>query len=258
MENLNISQQHVAFQPERDVDAQSGQIHADTHDSMIGFSSKRKWFARYFFILPFVAGIVLGCVFSYLFYSQQLSQFDALKEQTAFTVDSPLQDQLAKEHCGIFHDVGYVKGLSGLPIDNPGAVQVPPLCQSIHDKAYEDGKQSARVQYVQSYDTHRRADLIIITNAIYQYASENNGVLPVGISEIPQEIGIGPGKLNLITVLDPYIGSTSPQNEADFPVDPEGGSLESTGYLVYRDSNGHIVGRAKSSVNEKEPIVVTR
>ncbi|MEK7166689.1 MAG: type II secretion system protein, partial [Patescibacteria group bacterium] len=44
-------------------------------------------------------------------------------------------------------------------------------------------------QFANARDTQRRSDLYSITNAIYQYATENNGNIPTDITTSPTRMG---------------------------------------------------------------------
>src|SRR3989338_5926110 len=44
-------------------------------------------------------------------------------------------------------------------------------------------------QFASARDAQRRADLYSISNAVYQYAVEKNGVLPTDITVTPTEMG---------------------------------------------------------------------
>ncbi|RJR15441.1 type II secretion system protein [Candidatus Microgenomates bacterium] len=106
-------------------------------------------------------------------------------------------------------------------------------------------------QFANARDTQRRADLYGITNALYQYAVENNGNMPAVISTTPTEIGTNPGLINLSTVLTPtYI--------AAIPFDPTTGADENTHYSISTDSNGRLVATAASELTPTTPIQVTR
>lgn len=107
-------------------------------------------------------------------------------------------------------------------------------------------------QFSSARDTQRRADLYSITNAVYQYATENNGNLPVAITTTPTNIGTGGGLVDLSTDLVPtYI--------AQIPVDPgPTGTPENTQYTIYLDANGRVVASASSELNPGQTITVTR
>lgn len=119
-------------------------------------------------------------------------------------------------------------------------------------------------QFAQARNTTRQSDLIQITNAIYQFASEHNGNLPAtsfdattGAPEFPDvdtHIGSGPGNFNLAAAgadddgdgaVD--VGSTIvPTYIAAIPMDPQTGSPEDTFYTVMV-SNSRVTATAPST-----------
>ena len=106
-------------------------------------------------------------------------------------------------------------------------------------------------QFASARDTQRRADLYSVTNAVYQYATENNGNLPTVITTTPANIGTGGGLVDLTTDLVPtYI--------AQMPYDPSTGSAADTQYTIYLDSNGRVVASASGELNPGTSITVTR
>lgn len=106
-------------------------------------------------------------------------------------------------------------------------------------------------QFQSARDTQRRADLYSLTNAIYQYAVENNGNLPTIITATPTRVGTAGGLLNLSTFLVPtYI--------AAIPKDPATGTDADTQYTLYRDANGRLVASASSELTPGANITVVR
>lgn len=106
-------------------------------------------------------------------------------------------------------------------------------------------------QFASARDTQRRADLYSITNAIYQYATENNGNLPAAITTTPTHMGTGAGLVDLTAdVVPTYI--------AGVPADPSTGTAADTQYTIYLDANGRVVATASSELNVGSVITVTR
>lgn len=106
-------------------------------------------------------------------------------------------------------------------------------------------------QFASARDTQRRADLYSITNAVYQYATENNGNLPDSITTTPSFIGTGGGNVNLgVDIAPTYI--------TQVPYDPATGTAENTQYTIYLDANGRVVASASSELNPGQVITVTR
>jgi prepilin-type N-terminal cleavage/methylation domain-containing protein len=106
-------------------------------------------------------------------------------------------------------------------------------------------------QFANARDTQRRADLYAVTNALYQYAVEHNGNMPVIITTTPTHIGSNGGLIDLGTLLVPtYI--------AALPKDPSTGTDADTQYFIYRDTNGRVVASASSELNPGTAIQVVR
>ena len=102
-------------------------------------------------------------------------------------------------------------------------------------------------QFKSARDTQRRTDLYAITNAVYQYAVENNGALPSSITSTPTDIGSS--GLNLYDDLVPtYI--------ADIPSDPSTGDVGSnpatTNYVLFTTGSGRLVA---SATGELTPVI---
>lgn len=127
-------------------------------------------------------------------------------------------------------------------------------------------------QFAQARNTQRQSDLIQITNAIYQFASEHNGNLPGTddtdtVSNFPTtatEIGIdvAGGAFDLAAagevdgqdngVTDPIV----PTYIAAMPTDPTDGTDELTGYEI-SVTNGRVTASAPSA-ELSATITVTR
>jgi prepilin-type N-terminal cleavage/methylation domain-containing protein len=106
-------------------------------------------------------------------------------------------------------------------------------------------------QFASARDTQRRADLYSITNAVYQYAVEHNGVLPVIITTTQTHVGTGAGFVNLAPILAPtYV--------AAIPKDPSTGSDADTQYTIWKDVNGRLNASAVSELTPATPITVIR
>lgn len=106
-------------------------------------------------------------------------------------------------------------------------------------------------QFAAARDTQRRSDLYGITNAIYQYAVENNGTVPSAITTTPSNVGTQGGLVNLSTVLVPtYIGS--------IPKDPSNGTDTDTQYTIFRNASGRIIASASSELSAGTYISIVR
>ena len=107
-------------------------------------------------------------------------------------------------------------------------------------------------QFASARDTQRRADLYGITNSVYQYAVEHNGVIPVIITTTPTHIGTNPGLIDLSSVLVPtYI--------AAIPHDPSPPADDGdTNYVISRNGEGRLLATAESEINPGTQITVIR
>lgn len=105
-------------------------------------------------------------------------------------------------------------------------------------------------QFAQARDTQRRADISGVLNAVYQYASDNNGKIPAGIPDgANAATDIGTSGANLGSVLVPtYMGA--------LPYDPSNGSPDVTHYVIFK--NGSRVTASASGENTAGYITLTR
>lgn len=106
-------------------------------------------------------------------------------------------------------------------------------------------------QFASARDTQRRADLYSVTNAIYQYAVENNGNLPTDITTSPTLMGTAGGLVDLTQELVPTF-------IVQIPEDPSNGTPANTQYTIYRDTNGRVVATGASELNPGSSITVIR
>lgn len=118
-------------------------------------------------------------------------------------------------------------------------------------------------QFASARDTQRRADLYAITNAIYQYATENNGNVPTVIPDTrtggsPGHIGTGGVNLATQVVNGNTVALLVPTYIAAMPKDPSNGTDADTQYTIYLDANGRVVASASSELNAGQNITVIR
>jgi prepilin-type N-terminal cleavage/methylation domain-containing protein len=106
-------------------------------------------------------------------------------------------------------------------------------------------------QFALARDSQRRSHLYSIVNASYQYAVENNGLLPADITAVPTELGTCVGCVDLSDELVPTF-------IAGLPVNPTGGTAVNTGYRVNLDINGRMVATAASELGTGNVISVQR
>lgn len=117
-------------------------------------------------------------------------------------------------------------------------------------------------QFAQARDAQRKADLLGITNSIYQFAAEHNGNLPDtnvdplvnSFPSTPTCIGTGGGCFDLGASgeIEAAVGQQElvvPTYIASIPVDPSTGSAANTKYYVYRDVNGRLVATASGELS---------
>ena len=106
-------------------------------------------------------------------------------------------------------------------------------------------------QFHQARDTQRRADLLSITNAIYQYAAENNGKLPgsTAFPKTPTCIGTASECFNLGAAGGQW--PIVPTYIAAIPTDPNTGSDLNTGYTIYINTDGRLVATATGEIEEE-------
>ncbi len=111
-------------------------------------------------------------------------------------------------------------------------------------------------QFASARDTQRRADLYSLTNAIYQYAAENNGNLPTVITTAETCIGNGGTGIGGACIdLGPDL---VPTYIASLPTDPSIGTPDNTRYTISLDANGRVVATAASELEAGTTISVTR
>lgn len=106
-------------------------------------------------------------------------------------------------------------------------------------------------QFSSARDTQRRADLYSLSNAIYQFAAENNG-------ELPDDENF-PTSVTCVGDTAPCFDLSAdlvPTYIADIPMDPSSGTGANTQYSIYEDANGRVVATASGELTAT--ITVTR
>lgn len=104
-------------------------------------------------------------------------------------------------------------------------------------------------------DAQRRSDVNTILNAVYQYAIDNNGTVPGGITTTATEIcRTGAGSCAGLVDLDVLTGSYV----VSIPVDPQATNANSTEYTIVRDANNRITVSAPNTEQASSSISVTR
>lgn len=111
-------------------------------------------------------------------------------------------------------------------------------------------------QFRQANNTQRRSDVNAILNAVTQYAADNNGALPTGITNTDTNIGSGTGDVDICDdLVDTYI--------AEMPVDPTEGSWTDcnsydAGYTISTSGNSGRITVAAPNAELDEEIELTR
>jgi len=110
-------------------------------------------------------------------------------------------------------------------------------------------------QFAQARDTQRKSDLYSLSNAIYQYVAEHNGILPDtdgddATSNFPTtSTEIGSNGFDLANAgnaagTEPMI----PTYIAEIPMDPATGTTANTGYSIYENADGRVVASASGEL----------
>lgn len=106
-------------------------------------------------------------------------------------------------------------------------------------------------------NAQRRVDINTISNAMYQYSIDNNGIFPTSVTTTSAEICrtggtcTGLADLSVLTTNQKYLVS--------IPMDPSGSSnANGTGYTIVRTSSGRITVTAPLGENVSSTISVTR
>lgn len=121
-------------------------------------------------------------------------------------------------------------------------------------------------QFSQANNTQRRSDVSAILNAIHQYAADNRGTLPSGITSSAKTITSTTGAANINLCAD-----LVPTYIADLPLDPssgtespdgslctDAGATYSTGYTIQVSASGNRITVSAPSAELSESITITR
>lgn len=112
-------------------------------------------------------------------------------------------------------------------------------------------------QIAQSNNTQRSTEVKAVLDAVHEYAVDNRGTLPTGITSIPTVVGSGAGQINICSVLVPtYV--------AAMPFDPTATGAHytsctdyNTGYNISSNAAGRVTVSAPTA-ELSETISVTR
>lgn len=113
-------------------------------------------------------------------------------------------------------------------------------------------------QFAQANNTQRNSDVNAILNAINQYAADNKGVLPSGITTSVQNISNTGSNLCDLLVTD-YLAAMprDPQLGAPFPESACAGAYD-TGYTIVRSANNNRITVAAPGAELSASISATR
>lgn len=112
-------------------------------------------------------------------------------------------------------------------------------------------------QFAKARDAERETDLVGILSSVMQYSAEHSGELPdtdgdpdtSNFPTTPTCIGTGVGCFDLANAgeVDEEI---VPVYLLSLPMDPQTGTEADTGYTIYVDENGHLIGAASAPETE--------
>jgi prepilin-type N-terminal cleavage/methylation domain-containing protein len=104
-----------------------------------------------------------------------------------------------------------------------------------------------------SRNSQRSADVNTILNAVYQYALDNNGAIPSGISTTATEV-CATSASSCTSLVDLSALTTSGKYLVSIPKDPQCSTVCATngvGYKISKDANNRITVVAPSAENSK-------
>lgn len=118
-----------------------------------------------------------------------------------------------------------------------------------------------RKQLDESNDSRRRADVQTILNAVYQFAIDNGGQIPVTITTAQTEIcltGSGVASATCGALIDLEALTNNERYLVSIPLDPSGATTTfGTGYHIRKSANGRVTVIAVAA-EQSESISVTR
>ena len=112
-------------------------------------------------------------------------------------------------------------------------------------------------QFAQANNSQRWSNVNAILNAVHQYAVDNRGALPAGITGTAKSICTTPTTTPCNGVTEIYLGALTPVYVVGMPTDPTGSGTGLTGYTIATSTGNRIIVNAPSAENG-EVISVTR
>jgi len=113
-------------------------------------------------------------------------------------------------------------------------------------------------------NAQRQADVTTILNAVYQYALDNNGVVPATITASPTEMcktGVAGATCTSSSLIDLSTVTASGKYVASLPIDPQcptGCNANGNGYKISKDATTGRITVANINVEQGKNISVTR
>lgn len=104
-------------------------------------------------------------------------------------------------------------------------------------------------------NAQRSSDVATILNAVYQYAIDNNGTLPSGITTTETQICESGGTCT--SLVDLGVLTASEKYLVAIPEDPQNTTANETGYTILETANGRVTVKAPDA-EQSATIEVTR
>jgi len=112
-------------------------------------------------------------------------------------------------------------------------------------------------QISQANNTQRSSDVQAVINAIHEYAVDNRGALPAGITGVATVIGSGAGQVNICSLLVPTYMAAMPYDPTAAGAGYTDCTTYNTGYTVLSAASGRVTVAAPTAELAKV-ISVTR